>query len=87
MDRCELLEQILQDQQAEITKISGLQDHKGILSVNWRDYPTEQERKRIETLWDVVFFECEVDHYHRSRPIGPVTLAGAVGPFFEEERQ
>jgi hypothetical protein len=46
-------------------KVVSLYDHKGTLSVDWNAAPTKEQKEMVDSFWDAVFFETEVEHYIR----------------------
>ncbi len=68
IERLDLLLQILNyqwrhwDDAPDLTSLTRLHDHKGLLTVSWSKAPSRQAQKLVKDLWALVFNEHEVEH-------------------------
>jgi hypothetical protein len=45
-----------------INKIEHLHDHKGMLTVFWKEVPNEIEKSKVANIWADTFYEYEIEH-------------------------
>jgi hypothetical protein len=45
-----------------INKIYKLHDHKGILTVYWKEKPDYEDKNKVKNIWSETFHEYEIEH-------------------------